>query len=368
MTSVKREDSSYRDHNSTVYISENRVFRKIKNSKKNDISELLNSTFYKNNIKKIIETKFLENSDVENLDLNENKDLDSCFWLEHKKIDTIIYPYEMTFGQLKESAIFFLDLYLDALENNFDLIDASAYNVQFVKNKPIFIDITSFEKLNKNSFFFGYKQFCEQYLSPLLIQSYCNIDFNNLFMGNLNGIDLSLASKILPLRSWFSYNCLTNIHLHSYLNSKISSTSHNSRTSSRKKQMSLMQKKLLLQNLKKFIFKLKNKTQTYWSNYSKDNSYNNEETKIKKEFVSKFVKELKVKNILDIGCNNGVFSDTAISSGAEFSIGVDNDTGALDDAYEMAKKKIYKFPTLIFKSFKSFAINRLAKQRKKKFF
>ena len=107
MTSVKREDSSYRDHNSTVYISENRVFRKIKNSKKNDISELLNSTFYKNNIKKIIETKFLENSDVENLDLNENKDLDSCFWLEHKKIDTIIYPYEMTFGQLKESAIFF---------------------------------------------------------------------------------------------------------------------------------------------------------------------------------------------------------------------------------------------------------------------
>ena len=74
--------------------------------------------------------------------------------MEHKKIDIIIYPYEMSFTQLKESAIFFLDLYLDALENNFDLIDASAYNVQFVKNIPIFIDITSFEKLNKKSFFF----------------------------------------------------------------------------------------------------------------------------------------------------------------------------------------------------------------------
>ena len=74
MTSIKREDSSYRDHQSTVYISENRVFRKIKNNKKNDIIELLNSNFYKNNIDKIIETKFLQNSEVEKLDLDENKD------------------------------------------------------------------------------------------------------------------------------------------------------------------------------------------------------------------------------------------------------------------------------------------------------
>ena len=43
-----------------------------------------------------------------------------------------------------------------------------------------------------------------------------------------------------------------------------------------RKKISLMQKKLLLQYLKKFILKLKNKTKTYLSNYSKDNSYNNE--------------------------------------------------------------------------------------------
>ena len=366
MTTINREDSSYRDHQSTVYISENRVFRKIKKNKKNDITTLLNSDFYKKNINKIIETNFLQNSEVEKLDFEDSKDLDSCFWLEHKKLETIIYPYEMSFSQLKDSAIFFLDLYLEALENNFDLVDATPYNVQFVKNKPIFIDITSFEIFKKDSYFFGYKQFCEQYLSPLLLQSYSNIDFNNLYMGNLNGIDLSIVSKILPLRSWLSYNCLINVHLHSYLNSKISSSSHKTKNLTKKKQISIHQKKLLLKNLKNFITKLKNNKKTYWSNYSKENSYNDDEIIFKKDLVKKFIKDLEIKNVIDIGCNNGVFSDAAISSGAEFSLGVDNDTGALDDAYEMAKKKSINFLPLYLNLLNpSPSIGWLNKERKK---
>ena len=62
--------------------------------------------------------------------------------LEHQPIDFISYPYEWPFELLKRAALFHLDLHLLALESCFTLTDASAYNVQFVGTKPIFIDPT----------------------------------------------------------------------------------------------------------------------------------------------------------------------------------------------------------------------------------
>ena len=43
-----------------------------------------------------------------------------------------------------------------------------------------------------------------------------------MYKGDIEGINLKLASKILPLSSWFNFDILINIHLQSYLNSRIS--------------------------------------------------------------------------------------------------------------------------------------------------
>ena len=67
----------------------------------------------------------------------------------------------------------------------------------------------------------GYKQFCEQFLGPLLIEHYSKINFQEILKFNLEGIDISTTSRILPIRSYFNLKILLNIHLHSILIKKL---------------------------------------------------------------------------------------------------------------------------------------------------
>ena len=55
--------------------------------------------------------------------------------LEPDILPFISYPYEWSFSQLKDAALLTLDLHISALEHNFLLKDASAYNIQFVHGK-----------------------------------------------------------------------------------------------------------------------------------------------------------------------------------------------------------------------------------------
>ena len=52
----------------------------------------------------------------------------------------------MGFYQLK-MLLYRLNFQIFLLEKNFVLIDSSAYNIQFLKNKPIFIDVLSSENI-----------------------------------------------------------------------------------------------------------------------------------------------------------------------------------------------------------------------------
>ena len=125
--------------------------------------------------------------------------------LEHEKIDYITYPYEWCFDQLKDAALHHLDFQLFLLEKNCVLIDASAYNIQFINSKPIFIDVLSLSEYKDGSYWVGHKQFCENYLNPLILSSKKDIDFNNWFRGNLEGIPTSDLNKILTLKDKFNF-------------------------------------------------------------------------------------------------------------------------------------------------------------------
>ena len=219
---IKIEKSSFRDVKATVFISGNKIFRKIDTRLNLNFQKFLTSVFYKTNSSNIIKTKILNDNEIAEYKLEKDEHI---LWLEHEKIENIVYPYELTFGQLKDSALLFLNLYIDAIKNSYDLVDASAYNIQFKNNNPVFIDIGSFVLFEESSNIKWHKQFCENYLGPLLIKSKSNINFNDLFKSNLDGIDLKTISKLLPLKSWLNFNIFTNIHLHSYLNSKVTSVS-----------------------------------------------------------------------------------------------------------------------------------------------
>ena len=116
--------------------------------------------------------------------------------LRHESIPFISYPYEWSFDQLKDAALFHLNLMKAALEEGFVLKDSSAYNIQWRGSKPVFIDIPSFEPLAPGEPWVGYLQFCEMFLNPLLLSAHKGIRFQPWMRGRLDGIETQqLASS-----------------------------------------------------------------------------------------------------------------------------------------------------------------------------
>ncbi len=94
------------------------------------------------------------------------------------------------------------------------LKDATAYNIQFKRGKPIFIDTLSFEHYNEGTPWVAYRQFCQHFLAPLALMSHTDIRLNQLLRIYIDGIPLDLASQLLPGRTRMRFSLLTHIHLH----------------------------------------------------------------------------------------------------------------------------------------------------------
>src|SRR3546814_5774217 len=76
---------------------------------------------------------------------------------------------------LKVAALTHLKIHLRALDHGVTLSDASAYNIQFDGPRPVFIDVLSFRRYREGEFWTGHRQFCEQFLNPLLMRALCGI-------------------------------------------------------------------------------------------------------------------------------------------------------------------------------------------------
>ena len=104
--------------------------------------------------------------------------------IEHPRLPFISYPYCWSFGGLKAAALLTIDLHLDALESDLTLSDASAYNVQFQGARPIFIDYLSVIRYEEGQVWLGYRQFCELFLYPLMLQAYKDVPFHAWLRGS----------------------------------------------------------------------------------------------------------------------------------------------------------------------------------------
>jgi len=259
--------------------------------------------------------------------------------LEHEKIDAVTYPFEWPFSLLKKAAELHLELHLEALEDGYDLSDASAYNVQFVGTRPVFIDTLSFRRYREGSYWQGYKQFCEQFLAPLLLTAHCDIPFNDWYRGSLNGIDVRSLAGVLPFQSRLSLQTQMHIFMHAKLLNRIQS--HGGTAGSVRKGLPLSSLKGLLSGMLRFVRSLKPRTHqnTYWKEYEFKNSYSAEDALLKRAGVSRFVADRKPGTVLDVGCNSGDFSELCLANGAKSAVGIDFDQGALEAAITRADEK-----------------------------
>lgn len=263
--------------------------------------------------------------------------------IEHPRLPFISYPYEWTFSALKAAAILHLDIQQAALRKNVTLSDASAYNVQFQGSEPIFIDSLSFRRYHDGEYWAGHRQFCEQFVNPLLLRCKAGIPHNAWYRGALEGIPAEELARVLPWTSRLSWNTLTNVHMQARLQRVGTSAEAIKRAAARK--LPRIGFEQMLHSLRKWVarMQLPGSAETVWEHYAGDNSYANEEAANKRRFVAEFSAAVKPGLLFDIGCNTGDYSQAALENGTELVVGFDFDHGALEAAFARARSASLNF-------------------------
>lgn len=261
----------------------------------------------------------------------------ASYVVEHPKLPFISYPYEWSFHALKDAALLHLDVHLRCLERGVTLSDASAYNIQFRGPAPVFIDTLSFRPYREGEIWAAHRQFCDQFLNPLLLRALLGIPHNAWYRGSLEGIPVEHLANALPLSAKLSWPVLQHVVLHAMLE-KIS-TKDRPAGEAAKVRLPQIAFRRILTGLRDWIRTLepKGSEKTVWRDYAEINSYSSDEARSKAAFVREFAAAVRPALLWDLGCNTGEYSKAALEAGARLSIGFDFDAGALERAYLRAK-------------------------------
>ncbi len=332
---------SFRDPANRVYsFSENSekgqdygVYRGVNQKSLDYYRELSQAPFFKGLVadRKLVRTKEVDSGNI-------FKQIKNDGWagvLEHEPVPFITYPYEWPFEMLKDAAILHLDILEEALEGGWTLKDATPYNIQWLNSRPVFIDIPSFEPWETGSPWVGYRQFCNMFLTPLMLRAHLDIDHLPLLRSYLDGIAPTEALKFFQGKNKFKKGVMAHLSLAARVETSIQKKERDdvevkartARTHSKAMVIGLVQ------SLNRLVKKLKvDIAHTDWSHYDKTHSYNDQEHDEKKGFVEKAIKAAPRKFVWDIGCNTGTFSRIAAAH-ADLVLGLDGDHDAVQQLY-----------------------------------
>jgi hypothetical protein len=253
--------------------------------------------------------------------------------IQPERVPFISYPYEWSFGQLKDAALATLSIQRRAMRLGMSLKDASAYNIQFVRGKPTLIDTLSFEIYKEGQPWVAYRQFCQHFLAPLALMALKDVRLNQLLRVYIDGIPLDLASRLLPAKTRVNFGLLTNIHLHAGAQKRYSGEDVKSHAGTMSKQALTG----LIDSLDATIRNLNwNPGGTEWGNYYDITNYSDAAFEHKKHLVGEWSSRLKPAVVWDLGANTGVFSRVASGTGA-YVVSSDIDPAAVEQNYRQMR-------------------------------
>ena len=335
MTDAASADpGSFRDPTSRVYLAGDRVLRGLDAETAAAFDQLAASSFF---------TAALESGDVVGTRRVEAGPTDRPAvdgWaavLEHDRVDVITYPYEWSFGMLRDAALLQLRLTAAAIDEGFITKDATPYNVQFVGSRPTFIDVGSFEPLRVGEPWYGYRQFCQLFLNPLLLQAYRDLPFQLMLRGSLEGISPTVTASLLRRRDRFRRSTFAHVTMHARAERRFADN-----TSDVKGQMAAAGHgpRLLaaqVANLTRAVEGLRWKAaSSTWSDYTERKHYEGELSH-KEDFVRRAVATVAPTQVLDLGANDGHFSAIAAER-AERVLAVDSDHLVIERLYQRLRE------------------------------
>lgn len=324
---------SFRDRDGRIYRCGERVLRGISAAALDDFEKLQATRFFKRFTEagKLVKTGPVPADDVP---LPEEVKAQWTAFLEHESIPVISYAYEWSFSMLQDAAVLTLDLLEAALDEDMTLKDATPYNVQFVDGKPVFIDIPSFETLQPGSTWSGYRQFCEMFLFPLMLQAYKGIDIQPMMRSRLDGVSVQAMAKLCSFRDRFRKGVFSHVWLQSKLDSRYGATSQNVKSDLKSAGFS---KELILANVRK-TRKLVRKLSwggegSEWGAYEEFHNYSESDHQLKEAFISDCVQQGEAEIVWDIGANTGQFSRLAAQHARQV-LAMDIDHFAVERMYQ----------------------------------
>lgn len=292
---------SFRDSSGAVYSGDNCVFRTINQCYAEQWEKIKRTGFFESAIEKKLILPFQE---AENVNSNFYKVLQSPL------LPFVSYPYEWSFGQYKDAALHTLDVLDECLKFDLVLKDATAYNIQFLDGKPIFIDLLSFEVRDKNKPWEAYLQFCKHFLAPLALMAKRSVVCGRMMETWIEGLPLDLVSSLLPWKTKFSVSLGIHIHMHAKMQAKYGDARQ---AKEKVKAVSLKEDALikLSQSLRYAVksLELPQTLQTEWGDYYNDTNYTENGAKDKREYLEKIASENPQNELaVDLGANQGVYS------------------------------------------------------------
>ena len=325
MPDYSSHPASFKDPSGFIFFTNGNYYRQINQVYSSDYEWLMSSGLYKT----LTEKKLL----VPHSEINENLTQSPDWYktiLPHQ-LPFISYPYEWSFDELKDAALHTLKIARTAMEFGMMLKDATGFNLQFYNGRPIFIDTLSFAKYDAEKPWIAYRQFCECFLFPLMLQHYLRIDGPKLLSLYIGGVPASLAARLLPLKSRMKLS----VWLHVYLQNAVGS---GNRSKSGDLKFSREKLSRLIDHLDSTIqsLHLKNNSKSAWNNYYDETILGKNYLSEKEKIFRQWINDINEGIVLDIGCNEGYFSKI-ISERSREVIAIDSDSLCINSLYQVLK-------------------------------
>lgn len=315
------EPGSFRDPTGQVLLHDGRVFRGLRAEGVDDWRALSESGFFAGEVSagRIVGTREVTGAFAGEWPV----------MLEHDLIPVVSYPYEWTFSMLRDAALLYLDVLAEALRAGFIIKDGTPFNVQFSGTRPVFIDVGSIERYRDGEPWVGYRQFCRQFLFPLMLRSYKGIPFQPWLRGDPEGPTPADMAAIMSARDLARSGVATHVALQARFD-RSTGTGLRSELSSAGFNVEMVEANVA--GLRKLVDKLTWDEASAWSGYADECSHVRRHRDAKSAFLSRMLGETSPQQVIDLGSNDGHFSLLAAETGAH-AIAVDADEATLDHLY-----------------------------------
>ena len=254
--------------------------------------------------------------------------------LTHQRVPFLSWPYEWTFGMLREAAQLQLQLLESALDSDMILKDATPYNIQWRGTQPVFIDVCSLGPYEQGFPWLAYGQFCQLFLNPLLLQARTGMQFRTQLRGSLEGIPTTDLRACVGWRHVFRsgvfFDVITQSRLIRRQQRKEALSGESIVREFKESGFNISMIRRNVQRLQRIIEKTKwTPPRTVWTTYADTKTYEQQENEQKQQLIDRVARAEAPRLVWDLGCNDGMYSRIAARY-AETVVALDQDESALE--------------------------------------